>query len=110
MDNELFDPKLLAYARAFKAITAPLGDCAPRLRLLTVDYKNRAGADCCQDNVFAQTADMTNARLVEIISERYVNQGFSVSAVTEFVMTDIGLVPCFLYIWSKFLAQVMKGG
>lgn len=110
MDNQLFDADLLAYAKVFKAIAAPLGDRAPRLRLVTVDYKNQDGRDCCQDSAFMQTADMTNERLVEIVSEQYTRLGFIVSAVTEFIVTDEGLLPCFLYIRPEFLSEVMKGG
>lgn len=109
MDNEIFDANLLTYAEVFNTIMAPLGDRAPRLRPLTVDYKNRDGVDCCQDSVFAQTASMSNERLVEIMSEQYARLGFKVSAVTEIIKTDAGLVPNFLYIRPEFLSECMKG-
>ncbi len=75
MDNEIFDANLLTYAEVFNTIMAPLGDRAPRLRLLTVDYKNRDGVDCCQDITFTQTSDVTDQRLVEIVMEQYAVLG-----------------------------------
>ena len=110
MDNEIFDANLLTYAEVFNTIMAPLGDRAPRLRLLTVDYKNRDGVDCCQDIAFTQTSDVTDQRLVEIVMEQYAGLGFTVSAVTEIIMTDAGLLPNFLYIRPEFLSECMKGG
>lgn len=110
MENEIYDTKLLAYAKVFNALMEPLGDHAPRLRLLTVDYKNQAGVDCCQDITFAQTSNVTDQRLVAIVMEQYAGLGFKVSAVTEVIVTDRGILPNFLYIRPEFLIECTKGG
>lgn len=105
MDNEIYNADLLAYAQVFNALMAPLGDYAPRLRMLTVDYKNQAGVDCCQDITFAQTANVTDQRLVETVKEQYTGLGFTASAITEVIKADVGLVPNFLYIRPGFLSE-----
>lgn len=106
--DDIFNADLLAYAQAFKAMAAPLGDCAPRCRLLSVDYKNKRGTDCAQDIAVGQNPDMTDGQLVELVREQYKNQGLTVSAITEVTETASGIVPHSLYIRPGFLEEGFK--
>ncbi len=89
-------------------MAAPLGDCAPRCRLLSVDYKNKRGTDCAQDIAVGQNPDMTDGQLVELVREQYKNQGLTVSAITEVTETASGIVPRSLYIRPGFLEEGFK--
>mgnify|MGYP007105065436 FL=1 len=89
-------------------MAAPLGDCAPRCRLLSVDYKNKRGTDCAQDIAVGQNPDMTDGQLVELVREQYKNQGLTVSAITEVTETASGIVPRSLYIRHGFLEEGFK--
>ena len=107
MNDEIFNVDLLKYARVFKIMTAPLGDYAPRCRLLSIDYKNQSGVDCSQDIAIGQNPNMTDERLVELVQEQYTNKGFNVSAITEVIEEDCGIIPRVLYIKPGFLQEDM---
>lgn len=107
MGNEIFNSDLLKYAQVFKTMAAPLGDHAPRCRLLSVDYKNKADVDCYQDIAVGQNPDMTDGRLVELVRQQYTGMGFTVSAITEIVMVDDVAATNSLYIKPGFLEETM---
>jgi len=106
--NKLFDATLLQYAQVFSMIAAPLGDQAPRCRLLTVDYKSADGADHCQDIATGQGRDTTDKRLVELIQGQYAGMGFTVSAITEVIVMDDGLGWNSLYIRPGFMEESLR--
>ena len=83
--SEIFNADLLKYAQVFRTMTCPLGDKAPRCRLLSVDYKNQDGVDCSQDIAVGQAPGMTDERLVKLIQEQYAGMGFTVSAIIEVI-------------------------
>lgn len=97
-----FNTDLLAYAQAFKAMTAPLGDYAPKCRLLLVDYKDGSGADYSQEIAVGTHAHTSDKRLVRLVMEQYAGMGLTVSAITE--MSD---TPRPLYIRPGFLEECM---
>lgn len=102
--SEIFNSDLLKYAQVFKIMTAPMGDYAPRCRLLSIDYKNQNGADCSQDIAIGQAPGMTDERMVELVREQYAGVGLNVSAIIE--VTDTG-APHVLYIKRSFLEEDM---
>lgn len=102
--SEIFNSDLLKYAQVFKIVAAPLGDYAPRCRLLSVDYKNQNGVDCSQDIAVGANRDMDDERLVELVREQYAGMGFNVSAIAE--VSEAG-TPHALYIKPGFLEEGM---
>lgn len=105
MRTDIFNADLLAYAQVFKVMTAPLGDHAPRLRLLSVDYKDKRGIDCSQDIAVGQNPDMSDERLVELVRNQCAGMGLTVSAISEVTETASGIVPRALYIRPGFLEE-----
>lgn len=105
MADDIFNAGLLSYAKAFRAMAAPLGDHAPRCRLLSIDYKDCHGTDFSQDIAAGQNPGMTDGQMVELIREQYANQGFTVSAITEITETASGIIPRALYIRPGFIEE-----
>lgn len=65
MDNIFLDVE-----RVVDALTDPLGDYAPRLRHLTVDYKDRDGIDLHQEVLVLHPNGATDESLVQSIQEQ----------------------------------------
>ncbi len=107
MDRDIFNADLLSYAQVFKMMVAPLGDYAPRGRLLSVDYKNQDGVDCSQDIAVGQAPGMTDERLVKLIQEQYAGMGFTVSAIIEVIEEG---TPRALTTAQKLGAQIIDFG
>ena len=107
MENNIFDETLLKYAQVFPILTAPMGDYAPRLRLISVDYKDRNGTDCRQDSAALQNPKTTDEQLVELVRERYTSMGCGVSAISELILEKDRAIGRCLYAKPGFLEESM---
>lgn len=109
--EQYFNPELLKCAQVFNVAAAPLGDKGPRCRLLSIDYKDQNGVDCSQDIAVGAPQDVSDERLVNGIRGQYAVVGFSVSAITEVIVSDDGTAHRALYIKPGFLEEcIMEVG
>lgn len=78
-----------------------LGDYAPKMRRLLLDFKDDSGADRNMDAVAFCPAQMTDEELVQMTIGQISNQGDTVSAISEISEDGTGrclyCVPSFLY-------------
>lgn len=78
MDNIFSDVE-----RVLSALTAPLGDYAPRRRHLVADYKDTAGRDLHQEFLTIQHPKGTDEALVDSIKAELTRIGCRLTALAE---------------------------
>lgn len=97
-----FDKKLLKQAKVWEGWYSALGECAPRKRLLQVDYKEK-GQDMHQSLALYQPPDMSDEEMIAAITQCFEEQRRTVSAIVE--VDDKGYMTAPLYACPGFLEE-----
>lgn len=97
-----FDKKLLKQAKVWEGLYSTLGECAPRKRLLQVDYKEKS-QDMHQSLALYQPPGMNDEDMVAAIKQGFEEQRRTVSAIVE--VDDNGYMTAPLYACPSFLEE-----
>ena len=96
--------KFLQAAAFFDDLMSPLGDYAPKKRILVVDFKGPNGLDYNQSFIAWQPRGMDNDALIRSVRQEIEKAGNVVSCISE-IVTNAVIIQ---YISSDTLAQMTK--
>lgn len=82
----------------------PMGAHAPRLRRLTVDYKDSRGADYNHDLLLLCPPEGTDKKLVTNIKGSLSSQGFTLTSLAEVAGDGVNV----LYLHPKYLQESIE--